>query len=654
MQKKEKSKKNNNDKLRMILDNLSIKGLSLEEKKYLISLGKRIKGQPIKDTAYYKKILGIENEKEIDPLKPRVTIHRRKERVSLKIPEAKKFIAEVPKLEEKKEIPRVSDKKEEMYEAEKIEVREPEFIEVKPKETLKVEKEKTVKETKELEEGKVTDEIKDFEDAEEKLVEWEPIDIKEEKIEEKVSEPLETDIKKAKEEKLVKKEKKEKKDLKEEKIDENMSKPVSENIADNVSEISFCNQCGNKIEGKAFDFCPACGSKLISVEKEQESNDGKKEIEEGVESGPSFIPVKKIEEDDELAEWKAVESDTPKMEEEKPLKEPKEVKEGKIVKKREKLAKRKPKKDKKKVTIKQKEDESLEWQPVETEIPKDEEEILFKEEIEKKDTEGKEDEIRKIKIDAFKDIKCIDEETAVLLFNNGFTSFDDLVIASLNDLKNVEYINNRFAKKIKKEIREILKERNKEKNDFSEYLIDEDFEDKNDKIINKKILEKKIEENEAFKDLSSINQKTAKLLYDNGITSIDILREASIDDLVKIRGVKRKLAKKVKKEIEILQKKKNVEETKKEDITYEEDDLDEWDYFDEEQNSESKPKKMKGYQYGDYFLYEKKLTVKDGQKRTVRFFSKIEPDEGEAIKLPKGYEVKENRKTGVPYLKKKK
>ena len=651
MQKKEKSKKNNNDKLRMILDNISIKGLSPEEKKYLLSLGKRIKGQPIKDAGYYKKILGVENKKEIDPLKPRVTIHRRKERVRLKIPVAKELITEAQKLEEQKEIPGVSDKKEEMYEAKKIEIREPEFIEVKPKELLKVEKEKMVKETKEIEEGEVIDEIKDFEDVEEKLVEWEPIDIKEEKIEEKVSEPLEPDITKDKKEKLVKKEETIKKDVKDEKIDENISKPVSENITDDVSEISFCNQCGNKIEGKTFDFCPACGSKLISVEKEQELNDGKKEIEEGFESVPSFIPVKKIEEDDELAEWKAVESDTLNMDEEKPSKKVKKIKKEKI----EKLAKRKPKKDKEKETIKQKDEESFEWRPVETEISKDEEEISFKEEeIEKKETEAKEDEIRKIKIDAFKDIKCIDEETAVLLFDNGFTSFDELVIASLHDLKNVECINNRFAKKIKKEIREILKERNREKNDFSEYLIDEDFDKENDKIINKKILEKKLVENEAFKYLSSINQKTAKLLYDNGITSIDILRETSIDDLVKIRGIKRKLAKKVKKEIETLQKKKDVEETKKEDITYEEDDIDEWDYFDEEENSESKPKKMKGYQYGDYFLYEKKITIKDKHKRTIRFFSKIQPDDGEAIKLPKGYEVKENRKTGVPYLKKKK
>ncbi len=613
MQKREKAKKNSNDKLRMILDNLSIEGLSPEEKKYLISLGKRIKGQPIKDAAYYKKILGIENEKEIDPLKPRVTIHRRKERVSLKIPEAKKFIPEVPKLEEQKEIPRVSDKKGELHEAEKFEIREPEFIEVKPKGTLKVEKEKTVIETKEIEEEKVTDEIKDFEDAEEKLVEWEPIDIKEEKM------------------------------------DENMSKPVSENITDSISEINFCNQCGNKIEGEAFDFCPACGSKLTSGEKEQELNDEKKKIEEEVESVPGFIPVKKIEEEDEPAEWKPVESDTPRIEEEKPVKESLEAE------KEKKLAKRKPKKAKKKETIKQKDEESLEWQPVETEISKDDEEISVKEEeIEKKDAEEKDDEIRKIKIEVFKDIKCIDEETAVLLFDNGFTSFDDLVIASLSDLKNVECINSRFAKKIKKEISEMLKESNREKNDFSEYLIDEDFEKENDKIIEKKILEKKSEEIEVFKGLSSISQRTAKLLYDNGITSIDILRETSIEDLVKIRGIKRKLAKKVKKEMEILPKKKDVEETEKEDITYEGDDLGEWESFDEEQISELKPKKMKGYQHGDYFLYEKKITVKSGQKRTVRFFSKTEPDEGKSIKLPKGYEVKENRKTGVPYLKKKK
>ena len=42
-----------------------------------------------------------------------------------------------------------------------------------------------------------------------------------------------------------------------------------------------------------------------------------------------------------------------------------------------------------------------------------------------------------------------------------------------------------------------------------------------------------------------------------------------------------------------------------------------------------------------------------GKTRIVRFFSKTEPDEGEPIELPKEYEVKENKKTGVPYIKKK-
>ena len=580
MQKKEKSKKNSNDKLRNILDNLSIKDLSSEEKKYLKSLWRRIKGQSVKDAAHYKKILGVENEKEIDPLKPRVTIHRRKERGSLEIPEAKKFIPEMPKPEEKKEIPGVLDKKEELYEAEKLEIREPEFIEVKPKETLKVEKEKTVKETTGVEEEKVTDEIKDFEDVEEKeLAEWEPIDVKEEKI------------------------------------DNNVSEPVAERMMDDASERNFCTQCGTKIEEGAFNFCPACGSKLILGEEEQELHDEKKEIEEEVESVPSFIPVKKIEEEDEPAEWKPIETDIAKDEGEI------SVKEEKIEKKTEK--------------------------EIEAEI---EEEI----------TE------RKQKTGAFKDIECIDEKTAVLLYDNGFTSFDDLVIVSLKDLKKIDGVNNKLAKKIKKEIEEILKELSKEKNGFSEYLIDEDFEKDNDKIVNEKILEEtemyfdsdvkeeKIEEIEVFKGLSSIGQKTAKLLYDNGITSIDILRETPIEELVKIRGIRKKLAKNIKKELETLPKKKEDEEIEKEDVTYEGDDLGEWECFDEEQNSELKPKKIKGHQHKDYTLYEKKITMKDNKKRTVRFFSKAEPDEGKAIDLPEGYEAKENKKTGVPYLKKKK
>ena len=65
-------------------------------------------------------------------------------------------------------------------------------------------------------------------------------------------------------------------------------------------------------------------------------------------------------------------------------------------------------------------------------------------------------------------------------------------------------------------------------------------------------------------------------------------------------------------------------------------------------------KAIKGFIHGDYTLYEKESSTKSGVKRTIRFFSKAKPENAEPIDLPKGYVVKENKKTGVPYLKKQK
>ena len=86
----------------------------------------------------------------------------------------------------------------------------------------------------------------------------------------------------------------------------------------------------------------------------------------------------------------------------------------------------------------------------------------------------------------------------------------------------------------------------------------------------------------------------------------------------------------------------------------EEDEEDEWDAFDDEKISDWKMKEIKGFRHGDYTLFEKHIDTESGGKKTVRFFSKAQPEDGEPIELPKGYEVKENKKTGVPYLKKKK
>ncbi|EMR75511.1 hypothetical protein MBGDF03_00647 [Thermoplasmatales archaeon SCGC AB-540-F20] len=62
----------------------------------------------------------------------------------------------------------------------------------------------------------------------------------------------------------------------------------------------------------------------------------------------------------------------------------------------------------------------------------------------------------------------------------------------------------------------------------------------------------------------------------------------------------------------------------------------------------------KPYTQGDYTLYEKEMKTSAGKKRTIHFFSKKKPDIGEAVQLPEGYGVKINKRTKLPYLKKKK
>lgn len=58
--------------------------------------------------------------------------------------------------------------------------------------------------------------------------------------------------------------------------------------------------------------------------------------------------------------------------------------------------------------------------------------------------------------------------------------------------------------------------------------------------------------------------------------------------------------------------------------------------------------------YKGYTLYKKEIPITPDIKRTVHFFSKETPDEGVPISLPEGYEIKINKGTGVPFIRKKK
>ena len=123
------------------------------------------------------------------------------------------------------------------------------------------------------------------------------------------------------------------------------------------------------------------------------------------------------------------------------------------------------------------------------------------------------------------------------------------------------------------------------------------------------------------------------------------------------RARKRKIATKIKKEVSKLSEDKIAKETAAELIKIEENPIikgDEQESYDADKMSDSKLKEIKGFRHREYTLYKKEIEIKSGKKRTVRFFSKAEPEEGEPIELPKGYKIKENKKTGVPYLTKKK
>jgi len=94
-----------------------------------------------------------------------------------------------------------------------------------------------------------------------------------------------------------------------------------------------------------------------------------------------------------------------------------------------------------------------------------------------------------------------------------------------------------------------------------------------------------------------------------------------------------------------------------EDLSFEEKIIEdkpaEWESYDLDEIPEEKPD-ASVYTYGDFTLYKKEIKTTTGKKRTVHFFSKKTPDIGDAVQLPDGFEVKVNKRTGLPYLKKKK
>ncbi len=132
----------------------------------------------------------------------------------------------------------------------------------------------------------------------------------------------------------------------------------------------------------------------------------------------------------------------------------------------------------------------------------------------------------------FDELKTVDNSIKKLLLNNGYKTIDDLKDISIKSLTQIKGIDKKTAKNIVEEIKKIDNKKN-----YNDTIDENNAIDLDDKI-------------EAFKDMKSIDEATAILLYDNGFKSTDDLKYASIKDIIKIKGIRKKDAKKIINEIE--------------------------------------------------------------------------------------------------------
>jgi hypothetical protein len=196
-----------------------------------------------------------------------------------------------------------------------------------------------------------------------------------------------------------------------------------------------------------------------------------------------------------------------------------------------------------------------------------------------------------------------------------------------------------------------------------EPITNEQFKGKKVKITEKAItkdeddivIDKDIDRFSVFSTIKSIDEKVAELLLDNGYNSIDDLKDVTLKDLTKIKGIKRKIAKKIKKDI-----KTHFDILENPEFEAIDHDLSDED-FEKNVDHEKSDKEILGkltddgfFEYGEYSLYRKEIILQSDKKRIIHFFSKGKPDDGEQVSLPDGYEVKINKKTGVPYISRKK
>jgi hypothetical protein len=236
------------------------------------------------------------------------------------------------------------------------------------------------------------------------------------------------------------------------------------------------------------------------------------------------------------------------------------------------------------------------------------------------------------------------------------------------DVKKIQNKKEKEAKKLKKiELKKLKKEkRNKEREAKRIVKEKQDIQQTPDEKHSNSEPVRKVESPQikpdpiAFKGMESIDEKIADLLYKNGYFSIENLKDVTVDDLVQIRGIKRTLAKQIKKEIEQkttipeelefipIKQKRGAKKPKEEP-----EDTTEWESYTIEK-IKKKPSYRSTCTYKGYTLYKRETSKYNRKKTTIHFFSKEKPDIGHPVQLPGGYKIAINKKTGIPYLKKKK
>ena len=571
MSQDKKVKKNDIEKLRMILDSPSdpkVRKIVDKHEKNLESIRERLSNEPSKTE---KKYSSSDFLKKSNSLEPRVVIHQKGETKNIKSeivsPEPKLYKAEKQQKEEEKlpdwepvgegrpgesytdedDLQSLFDD-EDLLEVEKVDVSEPEFLQVKPKEMEKI-FEKTPKEKEQM--------IKENE-KEERLPDWEPVGD---------GRPDETITKKAvdEDESVEEMDKKDEMLPEWEPVDEEKSKEIGETVKEKeestikeftevktIEEKTLPPKNLNETKEEIHTWEP------IKLEKTKVEKEMPSEIIEEKPADATFEEVSEVKVEAPVTDIKKIEAEQKRRGKELKKKRKEEKKLKKIEEKKSKRAAKQNEKETKRAEVERGKN---------LQIEEYEQKKIQKEEKEKQ--------------------KKLEEEE-------------------------------------KKQISEIVAQGENEVSDKSE------------------IKAKKIEEKRAK------NEKEAHI-------------KAQIKkDKILVASEKKELKKSKKRKKEEEKNKgaepKTPELKKEKNFSFEkkivEDMATEWESYHVDVVPNTKAD-TSIYTHGDFILYKKEIKTVDNKKRTVHFFSKKTPDEGDAVQLPDGYEVKVNTRTALPYLKKK-